>query len=140
MKKLFSLLLVFAICLSLCACMTTAPTPTEETLDLKSTIVGNWEYDGTALISPGAFSDPVPTPVTYIYHIYKGGPGLREMTFIREGEEIKNSDEFTWEITEDDVINISTNDYKKNVYGYTYEPVSDTLVAVDSTHACTRRN
>lgn len=130
MKKIISLTLVLALCLSLCACGGTTDTPAEETIPLKDTVIGTWVYRFEITADDGYFEnrDDVGDECSITLKLYKGGTG----DFIRRND-TKDYDKqtlsLTWEI-QDDVIRI-TRPALNITEAYTYDADANTLENVD---------
>ena len=112
MKKVICILLMLALCLSLCAC----------SFVTKQAVIGTWEENSSN--------------VCLQYVIYKGGTGFAQIVlkdFPEEGPD--RLGEFTWEI-KDGVLLIRLP--SSEIRSYQYDLWDDTLTRMDGEEVLTR--
>ena len=120
MKKAISLLLVFLLCLSMCACG----------VDIEEAVVGTWEYERVGSDYAGG------TCVwTDVLTLYKGGTGRYQQ--LQDGKPGGGNASATWEI-KDGVLNITISAWTR-IDAYTYDSDNDTLTKMDNTTVFIRK-
>lgn len=133
-NKLFTILLALVVGISLCACSNTSDaSEIEETgPSLEEQVIGIWKsnrYKDAGL-------DMKTYNIIHCLEIYKGGTAEIIYQVPRNSYEMafKSSGGLTWEVVEDDIINIGAIASS----GYIYDEESDTLTTVDGEYTYTR--